>query len=240
VNWPAVPWSRVPSLASGALRKADLEAQTRFAIEPRQLMEIAGWQIATFVNDFLGGLRGKQVIVVAGAGNNGGDALVAARFILQRGARVRVSLVAARDPGSLPAQHATTVRALGIACDDAPAGIDQSADVIIDGLLGTGIRMPLRQPAPEVIAAMNATGVQAIAIDIPSGMDADTSAGADDAVRATATLTLAAPKRALKSTKAAGRVFLADIGMPAALFGPDGEALAAVFATADLVELVPA
>jgi hydroxyethylthiazole kinase-like uncharacterized protein yjeF len=232
-----VPWSRVRRVSSETIRQADAEALTRFGIEPRQLMEIAGWQIARFVDGLLG-LRGKQVIVVAGAGNNGGDALVAARFIMQRGARVRVSLVAARDSGSLAAQHAKTVRALGIACDDAPAGIDRSADVLIDGLLGTGIRLPLRQPAPEIIDVVNAVGVQAIAIDIPSGMDADSGAGADAAVQATATLTLAAPKTALTSVKAAGRVFLADIGMPASLFGPPGEALAAVFTSADLVELV--
>jgi len=238
VTWPAVPWSRVPSVSSDAIRKADAEALTRFGIEPLQLMEIAGWQVARFVNDFLGGLQGKRVLVVAGAGNNGGDALVAARFIAQRGASVRVSLVTPKDAGSLAAQHARTARALGIVCDAAPRGIDPGADIILDGLLGTGITMPLRQPAPDIIAAMNAAGLDAIAIDIPSGMDADGGAGADEAVQARATLTLAAPKRALASSKAAGRVFLADIGMPASLFGPTGEALTAVFATADLVELV--
>lgn len=238
MTWLLIPWSQVPSVSSDALRRADTEARDRFGIEPLQLMEVAGWQVARFVDGFIGGIRGKRVTVVAGSGNNGGDALVAARFVHQRGAVVRVSIVPPRDATSLAAHHLKTIRELGIREDIAPLGIDRTADVIIDGLLGTGIRPPLRDPAPAVIAAINASAVPVIAIDVPSGLDADTAAGGEDAVMAAVTLTLAAPKRGLASTRAAGRVFLADIGMPAGLFGSSGEALAALFAMADLVELV--
>ena len=85
---------------------------------------------------------------------------------------------------------------------------------------------------------MNASGRPIVAIDVPSGMDADTGVGAEAAVRAAATLTLAAPKAGLAGASNAGRVFLADIGMPVALFGADREALAALYAAGDLVELV--
>ena len=61
-------------------------------------MEVAGWQVARFTDAFVGGIRGKRVIVVAGAGNNGGDALVAARFLHQRGAIVTAAIVRSRDP----------------------------------------------------------------------------------------------------------------------------------------------
>jgi hydroxyethylthiazole kinase-like uncharacterized protein yjeF len=132
-----------------------------------------------------------------------------------------------------------TTRRLGIPILDAPQGIDSSADVIIDGLLGTGIRLPLRQPAPAIIEAINATGRPIVAIDVPSGVDADTGMGADAAVQAAATLTLVAPKAGLAGAHA-GRVFVADIGMPAALFGVDGPAIAALYALGDLVELVNA
>jgi hydroxyethylthiazole kinase-like uncharacterized protein yjeF len=138
----------------------------------------------------------------------------------------------------LPARHALTVRRLGISVLDAPQGIDRSADIIIDGLFGTGIRLPLRDPAPAIIEAMNATGRPIVAIDVPSGMDADTGMGAETAVRAAATLTLVAPKAGLARAANAGRVFNADIGMPVAVFGADGAALAALYAIGDLVELV--
>ncbi len=85
---------------------------------------------------------------------------------------------------------------------------------------------------------MNGTGRPIVAIDVPSGLDADTGAGAEAAVRAAATLTLTAPKAGLAGASNAGRVFVGDIGMPVALFGAQQEALAALYAVGDLVELV--
>jgi NAD(P)H-hydrate epimerase len=238
MTWPAVSWRRVPAVSSAALRQADAEARSQFGIEPLQLMEVAGWQVARFVQAFMEGIRGKRVAVVAGPGNNGGDALVAARFLHQRGAIVSASIVPPQDASSLVAHHATIVRRMGIPVHDAPDGIGPSADAVVDGLLGTGIRPPLREPAPRIIEAMNASGRPIVAIDVPSGMDADTTLGAETAVRAVATLTLAAPKAGLARAPNAGRVFVADIGMPAALFGADREALAALYVVGDLVELV--
>jgi ADP-dependent NAD(P)H-hydrate dehydratase / NAD(P)H-hydrate epimerase len=237
VTWPAVPWAHVPTISSAVLRGADQEASQRFDIEPIQLMEVAGWQVARFVDRFLDGIRGKAVTVVAGAGNNGGDALVAARFLHQRGGRVFVSLIPASKGSSLAAGHATTVARMGIPWRQAPDGIDAPADVLVDGLLGTGIRPPLRHPAPHVIEAMNATGVPIIAIDVPSGMDADTGTG-EQLVNAVATITLAAPKPGLALARNAGRVFLAEIGFPAELFGAAADAIRALYSEADLIELV--
>ena len=238
MNWPVVSWQQVRTISSIALRQADAEAVTAFGIEPLELMEVAGWQVARFVDAFMGGIRNKRVTVVAGSGNNGGDALVAARVLLQRGAIVSVSVVHSRDPNSLPGRHALTARRLGIPILDAPQGIDPSADVLIDGLFGTGIHLPLREPAPAIIEAMNATARPIVSIDVPSGMDADTGIGAESAVRAAATVTLVAPKAGLAGASNTGRLFVADIGMPVALFGADGEGLAALYAVGDLVELV--
>ena len=239
MSWPAVSWDRVGSVSSAALREADAAAESTFAIEPLQLMEVAGWQVARFVSGFVDGIQGKRVSVVAGPGNNGGDALVAARFLLQRGAIVHASIVPSRDASSLAGRHALTIGRLGIPIADAPQGIDASADVLVDGLFGTGIRLPLRDPAPAIIAAMNATGRPIVAIDVPSGMDADSGVGADAAVRAAATVTLVAPKAGLAGASNAGRVFLADIGMPVGLFGAEREMLAALYGLGDLMELVP-
>ncbi len=237
MTWPAVPWSQAPTMSSAALRQADEQASSRFGIEPIQLMEVAGWQIARVVDDFVGGVRGKRVIVVAGSGNNGGDALVAARFLNQRGALVRASVVPARDPKSLAARHARTVQGLGIPTLEAPHGVDPSADVLVDGLFGIGIRLPLRDPAPRIIEAMNASRVPIVAIDVPSGLDADTGEGRDGAVRAAATITLVAPKPGLLGATNAGRVLVADIGMPVGVFSAEREALARLYEIGDLVEL---
>jgi ADP-dependent NAD(P)H-hydrate dehydratase / NAD(P)H-hydrate epimerase len=238
VTWPAVPWNQVRAMSSTALRQADAEARSTFGIEPFQLMEVAGWQVARFVNAFMHGVRDKRVIVVAGPGNNGGDALVAARFLHQRGAIVSASIMPSPDPNSLAGRHALTVRRLGIPIFDAPQGVDPFADVLIDGLFGTGIHLPLHDPAPRIIAAMNASGAPIVAVDVPSGMDADRGAGQDGAVRAAATVTLVAPKTGLRGTVNAGRVFVADIGMPVGVFSADQEALADLYRIGDLVELI--
>jgi ADP-dependent NAD(P)H-hydrate dehydratase / NAD(P)H-hydrate epimerase len=237
VTWPTVPWSRVPTMSSTALRQADEQASSQFGIEAIQLMEVAGWQIARFVDDFVGSVRGKRVIVVAGSGNNGGDALVAARFLHQRGAIVRASIVPARDPTSLAARHARTVARLGIPTTEAPQGVDPSADVLVDGLFGIGIRLPLRDPAPRIIEAMNASGVPIVAVDVPSGLDADSGPAGEGAVRAAATITLVAPKAGLRGATNAGRVFVGDIGMPVAVFATERDALAGLYQIGDLVEL---
>jgi len=237
MTWPAVPWSQVPIMSSPALRQADEQASSRFGIGPIQLMEVAGWQIARVVDAFMGGVRGKRIIVVAGSGNNGGDALVAARFLNQRGALVRASVVPARDPNSLAARHARTLQSLGIPTLEAPRGIDLSADVIVDGLFGIGIHLPLRDPAPRIIEAMNASRVSVVAVDVPSGLDADTGAGRESAVRAAATITLVAPKPGLRDATNAGRVVVADIGMPVGVFSTEREALARLYEIGDLVEL---
>ena len=238
MTWPALSWNQVPTVPSAALRAADAQARSRFGIEPMQLMEIAGWQVARFVAAYLDGIRGRHITVVAGAGNNGGDALVAARFLHLRSAIVSASIVPPRDPGSLVAHHATTIQRMGIPLREAPDGIERSTDAVVDGLLGTGVKPPLREPAPRIIEAINATGRLILAIDVPSGFDADTGMGAELAVHAAATLTLAAPKPGLAGAPNAGRVFVADLGMPPALFGADAAALAALYAVGDLVELV--
>jgi len=223
VSWPILHWNQAATVSSEVLRQADVRARDEFGIEPQQLMEIAGWQVARFVDAFLDGARGKHVLVVAGSGNNGGDALVAARFLYQRGALVTASIVATKDQGSLVARHTATIASLGIRIHEAPAGIDGSVDTIVDGLF--------------ILSAMNEAGRPIVSIDVPSGIDADTGVGAENAVRAAATVTLAAPKAGLRRAQNSGRVFVADIGMPATLFSAERTEIEAIYRAGSLVEL---
>jgi NAD(P)H-hydrate epimerase len=221
------------------MRRIDAGALKTFGIEPLQLMEVAGTQVARFVDDWLAGAAGTSIGVIAGAGNNGGDALTAARFLAQRGAQVTAWIVQPTRPNGLAARHARTLRAMGIACADAGVGLDLAVDLVLDGLLGSGIRLPLREDVAPIIAAMNASNAPIIAVDIPSGLDADTGAGDDRCVRAAATLTLGLPKPGMVGIPAVGRLFIADIGLPVALFGPDQDAVQALYRHGDLLELRP-
>jgi NAD(P)H-hydrate epimerase len=221
------------------MRQADAEALTRFGIEPIQLMEAAGLQTARLVASLFEGIDGKLIAVVCGSGNNGGDAMVSARYLRQRGAQVRIVGVPPSRDTSLPAHQLRTIQSLGIDWTDARAApLDVDADLIIDGLLGTGVRLPLRPQEDRIIEAVNRVGAPVVAIDVPSGLDADTGAGADRCVKASMTVTLGLLKPGLLRCTAAGQVFLADIGLPVDLFRDQEAAIHAIFALGDLVELV--
>jgi NAD(P)H-hydrate epimerase len=217
------------------MRKADQQAGEIFGIEPAQLMEVAGFQVARLTRSWLS-TPDQRVAIVCGAGNNGGDALVAARHLFQRGVRVTAWVMPPRS-GSLAMRQLDIALRLGIPCSEVTNSELPAADLILDGLLGTGIRPPVREREAALIRAMNAAGPPLIAIDIPSGLDPDGEISGDS-VRAVATITLGLAKPGLLDSTSVGRLFLADIGMPPAIFGRNAPAVAALYAKGDLLELV--
>lgn len=187
-----------------------------------QLMEIAGWQVARCAWGHLGGPSG--VSVVAGYGNNGGDGLVAARHLSTWGCAVRVLVLAdeARVNGVVR-EHVVSARKCGVhvvidADPGAVVGVISASDLIIDALLGTGLRSAPREPQASGIRGLNASGIPILSVDVPSGLDATTGDAFDPTVHAALTCTLTAMKRGLRLGDAAahaGAVWVADIGMPA-------------------------
>ena len=187
-----------------------------------QLMEIAGWQVARCAWGHVGGTA--SVGVVAGYGNNGGDGLVAARHLATWGCAVRVLVLAAEERVSgVVLDHVMSARKCGVdvfvsADPDAVRGVIVEADLVIDAILGTGLRSAPRDPQASGIRAINASGVPVLSVDVPSGLDATTGEAFDPTVRAALTCTLTAMKRGLRRGDAAahaGAVWIADIGMPA-------------------------
>jgi NAD(P)H-hydrate epimerase len=192
------------------------------------LMENAGRQIAEAARRMIEGLADPRVLVLTGRGNNGGDGFVVARHLAIDGVRAEVVVVAARDQiqGDADVNLAILERmGFAIQCLDGPAEEIvrqlrprlERADLVVDGLLGTGTRGSIREPYASVIAAVNAAGRPVLAIDIPSGLDCDTGQPLGPTIRASRTVTLAALKSGFSSPTAAaytGQVILADIGVP--------------------------
>jgi hydroxyethylthiazole kinase-like uncharacterized protein yjeF len=168
---------------------------------------------ALLLQDRFGGVAGRRVLLLVGAGNNGGDALYAGARLASRGARVSAVLLNEQP-------HAG-----GLAALTAAGGmLDMSgmADLVIDGLLGTGAHGGLREPAAALVASMD--GVEAtdggrpvmVAVDLPSGIDVDTGAVPGEAVRADVTVTFGVLKPGLVVGRGAvrsGHVEVVDIGL---------------------------
>lgn len=194
-------------------------AAAGLGVDVVQLMELAGFQVARLAWR-MAGWRPRHVHVVAGHGNNGGDALVAARHLAGWGCAVTATVV--REPdriGPLLNRQCTAARGAGVSVTmsarPSSAMAPPEASLIIEGLLGTGLREPPRSPVADVIEAIRGP---VLSVDVPSGLDAGHGVAAGVAVRATATCTLAACKRGFwmeGATRWTGSVHVADIGMPA-------------------------
>lgn len=215
-----------------------------------QMMENAGRGIASVIRKrFLGGrVEGARITVLAGPGGNGGGALVAARRLHGRGARVRV--VMSRANGRLrpeTARQLRTLRAIGVPVsgpepEDGPDGPDGGAGILVDGLIGYGLVGAPRGEAAALVRGANAAHLPIVSVDIPSGVDATSGEPADPAVRAAATVTLALPKTGLFARAAQGHVgelYLADIGVPPSLYSAPslGLAVGPIFADGDVLRL---
>lgn len=213
----------VPSVTAGQMAAVDRIMAERFGVQPVQLMEVAGYAIADAVRvRFAGSLRGPdQIVILAGSGGNGGDALVAARFLHAWGAPVRIAT--SKSAGALTGlagQHLQSAAALGIPVDDASTDLS-GASLVIDGLLGFSTTQPPTGRTAELITHANAQPAPVLAIDVPSGMNATTGETYEPCIRAAVTVTLALPKRGLLEEHAkpfVGSLLLTDIGIPPAAY----------------------
>ena len=216
-------------------------------IELIQMMENAGRNLARLASDrfFAGDPADKTVVVLAGTGGNGGGTLVCARRLVGWG--VKVEMVLSRSDEaftSVPCHQLSILRKMGVSCSVA-GEFDgaESADLVIDGLIGYSLDGSPRGAAVDLIRWANDQASPVLSLDVPSGVDAGSGEVFDPAVRATATLTLALPKVGLRADGAVGHVgelYLADIGVPPSLYTGPSLALPPVgplFATGDIVRL---
>ena len=191
-----------------------------------ELMAAAGLAVAQEVWMQLGQLEDRRIAVLVGPGNNGGDGLVAARHLAEWGAQVRCYALAPRDDAQWQQTVAAEIPCGSVADDDdnleAFAALVQSAEVIIDALLGTGTSRPIEGPLArmlEMIAAARAqrNGPKLIAVDIPTGLHPDTGLADPLTVAPDETVTFGYPKVGLytqEGTGLAGDVQTVDIGIP--------------------------
>ena len=218
--------SALPLITSDQVKEVDTLAQERFAIGVDWLMEAAGWQVARQCHE--------PAIVVCGVGNNAGDGLAAARHLQRWGRLVGVSCVDAARLAGPAARELAALRRAGV--DVASELRLEDATLVVDAIFGTGLSRAPEGRFAEWIEAINASGKEVLAVDVPSGLDADSGLAYSPFVDADVTITLGLPKPGL--SQFGGKVLVVDIGIPFEAYRAVGvEVPPDLFAAGDVVTL---
>jgi len=205
------------------IKNIDRRAIKEFGIPGTVLMENAASAVMAEMERFFEGLAGMRVGIICGKGNNGGDGLALARRLSIRGVPVRVALLAPFTAVSGEAKvnlsilRRMDVEILQNASSRSLADVVEWSDILVDALLGVGLSSPLKGLFAQAVAMINASGRPVVAVDIPTGIDADTGMVLGTAVKADLTVTMALLKRGLAGypgASYAGTVRVADIGIP--------------------------
>ena len=209
-------------LSAEESRNVDWVAKSQGHIMGIVLMENAGRGIAEIL--LAENPKGK-VVICCGRGNNGGDGFVIARHLNAAGVDVQVLLFA--DPkklmGDACLNHAIIAHSdipmkvlISPSAEDLKS-IFKDAVWVVDALVGTGQKGSLRTPLDLVVRQINQSGVKVLAVDLPSGLDADTGIASDPTIKATITATMVTPKTGFKNPEAQsylGKLMVVGIGLP--------------------------
>jgi NAD(P)H-hydrate epimerase len=221
----------LPVVTAEKMKYLDKKASMEYGIPDRQLMENAGRAIAeetlrvarTELNLEPGAFK---AVVCSGRGNNGGDGLVAARYLKAAGAQARVFILEPKDAGysELVVLNMQAAKDAGVNISMVSAGNLESlaaefgaADILLDALLGVSAVGRPNGPVRKVIQLMNKSGKPIIAVDIPSGLSPDTGHHSGVFITAKHTLTLGLAKTGLMAAHAqpnTGTIKVLDIGYP--------------------------
>jgi ADP-dependent NAD(P)H-hydrate dehydratase / NAD(P)H-hydrate epimerase len=226
-------------LTAEEMREVDRLTSEREGIPSATLMENAGTNVAKFIEARFPAFRRRRIAVLCGKGNNGGDGFVVARHLHDSGARPDVYLFAApeqmRGDAAENCRHWQAVGAplhlvLNIADWQKKKTEATSAEIIVDALLGTGVAGPVRDLPAQVIEDVNGRDGKdrsvVVAVDIPSGLPANSGAADGPIVNADYTITFTAPKIGMFLSKAGehlGQLLVSDIGSSRGLIEQTGE-----------------
>jgi len=201
------------SVTAKQMEKVDKIAIEEYGITLAQMIEQAGSHLATLCANFLN--KNGKVIVLSGGGHNGGGGLVTAKYLYELGFQVSVYLTS-NNLKPTTKQQLSMLKKLDIKI--LPELPDLSDfDLLVDAILGYNIKGEVKGSIKSEIEAINSSRVKTISLDLPSGINPDTGEPNGISVKASATLTLAAPKVGLlipASKKYVGELYLADIGIP--------------------------
>ncbi|PEN13086.1 bifunctional ADP-dependent NAD(P)H-hydrate dehydratase/NAD(P)H-hydrate epimerase [Longibacter salinarum] len=240
-------------LTADAMRKADRTTIEDFGLPGFTLMETAGRGATSAILRRYGPAETIRAFIICGKGNNGGDGLVVARHLAERGARVHVACTAPpEDLRDDPAHNLELLQSLANSpgsaadnltlstCDRVEALEAQAAAVqpslYVDAMLGTGLTSEVREPLRGMVEWLNGQEEKVTALDIPTGLHSDTGAALGVCVRADQTATMASMKAGLvvgDGAQYAGEIDIVDIGMPRYILSRVSRDAGCAFRTSD-------
>jgi len=222
---------KIPAITTQQMAEVDRLMIEEFHIELMQMMENAGRNLADCAQMLLKKSRNPSLLVLCGAGNNGGGGLVAARHLINRGLPVTIVLIREENQlKEIPAHQWHILQKMNVQASKFPEV--ETFDLILDAMIGYGLQGNPRERAAQWIRQINAAGTPVLSLDVPSGLDATRGIPMRPCVRANATLTLALPKTGLLTSDATpfvGDLFLADISVPPQLYRSLGLEVGPIF-----------
>jgi len=216
----------LPILTPEQMRRADAAAIEQYGVPSLLLMENAARSAADILERrYSGVVRHRTALLLCGSGNNGGDGFALARHLYSRGWRVFLWWVGSRERMSPEtAVNFEAARRLGLPIthvgEERSAPLPPPAELLIDALLGVGARLPLRGAIVELLRAVRSLPAHRVALDVPTGLDAETGCADADAFAAELTITMFALKTGLllnDGQRLCGTVEIASLGVPASI-----------------------
>jgi NAD(P)H-hydrate epimerase len=223
-----LPDKKCTVMSRDEVRAFDSWAINTLGVPGVVLMENAGRSCAELIKDKLAGLQSPKVCIFCGTGNNGGDGYVIARHLLNSGFKVTLVICGERSKIKGDAkinldiieglnQPIEQLNLKGGNIDGQVEVFTTGADMLVDGLFGTGLKGQLRDEYKQLIESINDRNCPVLAVDIPSGLDCDTSEPLGAAIKATYTVTFVAVKKgftfAVKASQYTGEIYVASIGV---------------------------
>lgn len=237
----------IPYLTTEQMIEVDRLMIEKYRIDLLQMMENAGRNLAHLARIRLleSSPIGKHAVILAGAGNNGGGAMVCARRLHSWGVNVRVFVTRlGEEITGVPAHQLGILLHMGLPIQMGinPFANNEKVDLIIDGLIGYGLKGAPSGRVAEMIRWANAHPAPVLALDAPSGIDITFGSAYVPAIRANCTMTLALPKEGLRASgvqEYTGELYLADISVPPALYAEPSLNIDVppIFARSDIVRL---
>ncbi len=234
------------AITADQMRLVDDLAVNKYNILLEEMMELAGYHLTELAHTIMKkSLKNKKIVVLAGKGNNGGGGLVAARHLHNRGADVHIGLPVNKGLKAAVAGRLKTLKELQLPIlyfegENDSCKLINGAHLIIDALIGYGLKSHPEYPLSQLIDNVNDSGSTVLSLDVPTGIDSTKGNIYNKCVRADHTLTLALPKEGLLKENARnhiGSLYLADIGIPGALYKELGLDIENIFQNENIIKL---